>query len=316
MGEIESLWIEKYRPQTLEEFQGQPIIKERVSAMIAQGSIPHLLFAGPAGVGKSTLSLIVAKQLFGDSWRDNFLELNASDARGIDVIRNEVKNFARTKALTGSFKIIFLDECDALTREAQQALRRTMEMYASSTRFIMSCNFSSKIIDPIMSRCTVFRFKPLDDESLIQVINNVASAESLNVNDQAKEALIKVSRGDVRKVQNILQSCASINKNVSDSTIFEIVAAAHPDDIRQVVTLALQKDFIKSRSKLFDVMVKQGLSGLEVIKQIAEEVWNLDVGDEKKTKVLEKCGEAEFRMVEGADEFLQLEAFLAGLANL
>ncbi len=316
MVEEHTLWIEKYRPQSLEEFSGQEIIKQRVKALIEQKSIPHLLFAGPAGVGKSTLALIIAKSLFGDEWRDNFLELNASDARGIDVIRNEVKSFARTKSLSGDFKIIFLDECDALTREAQQALRRTMEMYASSTRFIMSCNYVSKIIDPIMSRCTVFRFKPLDDVSLNVVIDRVAKLENLKIDAAARTALLKVSHGDVRKVQNVLQSCASVNKTVSSNTIFEIVAGAHPEEIHEIITLALKKEFIKSRSQLLKVMVSLGLSGLEVVKQISEEIWAMNIPDTQKAKLVEFCADAEFRMVEGADEFLQLEAFLARVVSL
>lgn len=242
--------------------------------------------------------------------------LHNSDARGIDVIRNEVKSFARTRSLSGDFKIIFLDECDALTREAQQALRRTMEMYASSTRFIMSCNYVSKIIDPIMSRCTVFRFKPIDDESLKKVIDGVVSAEGLKLDDSARNALLKVSRGDVRKVQNVLQSCASLNKTVSSHMVFEIVAGAHPEEIREIISSALKKEFIKSRQQLQKVMVSFGLSGLEVIKQISEEIWALSIDDKIKAKLIEFCGDAEFRMVEGADEFLQLEAFLARVVSL
>ncbi len=311
-----TLWIEKYRPQTLDEFHGQELIKKRVKAMLDQKSIPHLLFAGPSGVGKTSLSLIIAKSLFGESWRENFLDLNASDSRGIDVIRNEVKDFARTKALSGNLKIIHLDECDALTREAQQALRRTMEMYAHSTRFLLSANYSTKIIDPIQSRCTVFRFKPLENIELSAIIDKIAVREKLKIQPDAKEALLKIAHGDVRKAENILQSCASINHHISRESIFEIVAAAQPEDIRLIVTLALQKEFIKSRAKLLEVMLKQGLSGLDVIKHISEEVWNLNVPDEVKVTILERCGEVEFRMVEGADEFLQLESFLAGLSRV
>ncbi|MEK6940583.1 MAG: replication factor C small subunit [Nanoarchaeota archaeon] len=316
MTEEHTLWIEKYRPQSLEDFQGQDIIKERVAAMLKQGSIPHLLFAGPAGSGKTTLSLIIAKQLFGDTWQHNILALNASDSRGIDVIRNEVKDFARTKSMHGKIKIIFLDEADALTREAQQALRRTMEIYAHSTRFILSCNFSSKIIDPISSRCTVFRFRPLEKEALSNVIDNISKKENLKIAGDAKESLINLSHGDVRRAENILQSCASINKTITKNSIFEIVSAAQPEEIRSVLALAINKDFIKSRSKLLDVMLKQGLSGLDIIKQVSEETWNLKVSDEIKYQILVHCGETEFRMVEGADEFLQLEAFLARLSSL
>ncbi|HIJ02669.1 TPA: AAA family ATPase, partial [Candidatus Woesearchaeota archaeon] len=157
-----SLWTEKYRPESFSEVKGQKEIVKRIKAFVDQKNMPHLLFAGPAGTGKTTLSLVVVKQLYKDQWHENFLDLNASDERGINIVREKVKDFARTKSLGKvSFKIIFLDEADALTPEAQQALRRTMENYSSTCRFIMSCNYSSKIIDPIQSRCAIFRFKLL-----------------------------------------------------------------------------------------------------------------------------------------------------------
>src|SRR3989344_3996852 len=157
-----TIWTEKYRPHTFADIRGQKDIVEKVSALVKSGNMPHLLFSGPAGVGKTTMALVIAHELFGDSWRDNTLELNASDERGIDVVRVKVKDFARTRAIGDvPFKIIYLDECDALTKDAQQALRRTMENYTQTCRFILSCNYSSKILDPIQSRCAVFRFKPL-----------------------------------------------------------------------------------------------------------------------------------------------------------
>src|SRR3989338_6657530 len=160
--EEHAIWTEKYRPHDFSDIKGQKGIVEKVKAFVQQKNMPHQLYSGPAGVGKSTLALVVAKKLFGENWRQNFLELNASDERGIDIVRVKVKDFARTRAMGDvPFKIIFLDECDALTREAQQALRRTMEMFTKTTRFILSCNYSSKIIEPIQSRCAVFRFKPL-----------------------------------------------------------------------------------------------------------------------------------------------------------
>ncbi len=164
---VSEIWTEKYRPSRFDELVGQEHILKGVSALTNSMNIPHLLFAGPAGTGKSTLALIVVKELFGNTWRDNFLELNASDERGINIVREKVKNFARTKSLGNvPFKVIFLDEADALTPEAQQALRRTMENYASTCRFVMSCNYSSKIIDPIQSRCAVFRFKLLEKKDV------------------------------------------------------------------------------------------------------------------------------------------------------
>jgi len=198
------IWTEKYRPSRFEEVVGQQEILKRTRSLVQALNIPHLLFAGPSGIGKSTLALIIVKELFKDTWGDNYLELNASDERGIDVVRQKVKDFARTKALgTVPFKVIFLDEADALTKEAQQALRRTMENYTNTCRFILSCNYSSKIIDPIQSRCVVFRFKILEKKDISEVIRRIAERESLKISDEAVEALYEISEGDCRKAINL-----------------------------------------------------------------------------------------------------------------
>ncbi|MBS3144810.1 replication factor C small subunit [Candidatus Woesearchaeota archaeon] len=306
------LWIEKYRPQTFAEVKGHTEITKRLQAFVEQKNIPHLLFSGPAGVGKTTLSLIIAKTLFGDNWHHNFLELNASDSRGIEVIRETVKDFARTKALgTELPKIILLDECDALTKEAQQALRRTMETYTRTARFILSANFSSKIIDPIQSRCTIFRFKPLSQEDIKNIIMNISKREGLKIDDKTIAAVSTVSKGDARRAENILQSCSAISKTITEKLVYEIVSAAHPEEMKEVLQLAVQGSFIQARDKLLDVMLKHGLSGEEIVKQIQETVWDLSITDQAKMQLIEKCGEIEFRMVEGSDEFIQLEALLA-----
>lgn len=307
-----SIWTEKYRPQTFGDFKGQEKIVERVKAMVDQKNIGNFLFTGPAGVGKSSMALIIAKVLFGEYWKQNFLELNASDDRGIDIVRNEIKDFARLKSIGHvPFKIIFLDECDSLTKEAQQALRRTMENYTSSTRFVLSCNYSSKIIDPIQSRCTIFRFKPLSKENFEELISTIAKGESLKVDKKAIDALFDVCDGDARRMKNILQSCAAINKNITENLIYDLVSAARPKEVKEVLEIAIKGDFIQARNKLLDVMLQHGLSGLDIIKQIQKEVWNLKISDEKKVQLIDKCGDIEFRMVEGSDEFIQLESLLA-----
>ncbi len=307
-----SIWTEKYRPQTFGNFKGQEKIVERVKAMVDQKNIGNFLFAGPAGIGKSSMALIIAKTLFGEYWKQNFLELNASDDRGIDIVRNEIKDFARLKSMGHvPFKIIFLDECDSLTKEAQQALRRTMENYTSSTRFLLSCNYSSKIIDPIQSRCTIFRFKPLEKKDFEEIISLIAKGESLKVDKKSLDALYEVCDGDARRMKNILQSCAALSKNITEDLIYDLVSAARPKEVKEVLEIAVKGDFIQARNKLLDVMLQHGLSGLDIIKQIQKEIWNLKISDEKKVQLIDKCGDIEFRMVEGSDEFIQLESLLA-----
>ncbi len=306
------IWTEKYRPSKFEELQGQKKIIERIKSFVKQKNIPHLLLAGPAGIGKTTASLIIAKTLYGEEWRNNFLELNASDARGIDIIRGQVKDFAKTKSIGDvGFKLILLDECDSLTKEAQQALRRTMENYANTCRFILSCNYSSKIIDPIQSRCAVFHFKHLEKEEVKKIIESICKKEDIKIDEKAINALYTISSGDVRKIVNLLQSSSSITKNITEEHIYETFSLAKPKEILEILTIASSGNFIKARELLIDTMLKYGLSGLDIIKQIQKEIWNLDIKNENKVKMIERCGEIEFRLVEGSDEFVQLGALLA-----
>lgn len=309
---VSEIWTEKYRPQKFADVAGQEEIVKRIEALTSSLNIPHLLFAGPAGTGKSTLALIVVKELFKENWKDNYLELNASDERGINIVREKVKSFARTKSLGEvPFKVIFLDEADALTPEAQQALRRTMENYSATCRFILSCNYSSKIIDPIQSRCAIFRFKLLEKKDIEKVIRKITEREKIEITPEAFEILHEGSEGDCRRAINLLQSTCSITPKVTLDIISTVISNAKPKDIRIVLDYALSGDFQKSRDKLLDVMLKESISGQDVIKAIQKEIWNLPVEPEIKVKLTEKTGEAEFRIVEGSDPFIQLQSLLA-----
>jgi len=306
------IWTERYRPAKFSELVGQDVIVKRVESLVNSLNIPHLLFAGPAGIGKSTLALIVVKELFKETWKDNYLELNASDERGINIVREKVKNFARTKSLGNvPFKVIFLDEADALTPEAQQALRRTMENYSNTCRFVLSCNYSSKIIDPIQSRCAIFRFKLLEKKDVERYLSKIIRFENLTISPDAFESIYEGSEGDCRRATNLLQSAASISPDISTQLISTIISNAKPKDIKIVLDYALAGDFQNSREKLLDVMLKESISGQDVIKAIQKEIWNLPIEPEIKVKLTEKTGEAEFRIVEGSDPFIQLQALLA-----
>ena len=309
---INKIWTEKYRPQKFSEVMGQEDVLKRVEALTNTLNIPHLLFAGPAGTGKSTIALIVVKELFGKDWKENYLELNASDERGINIVREKVKNFTRTKSFGNvPFKVIFLDEADALTPEAQQALRRTMENYSTTCRFILSCNYSSKIIDPIQSRCAIFRFKLLERKDIEKYLKRIADEENLTISPEALETLYEGSEGDCRRATNILQSTASISPIINYELVSTIISNAKPKDIKIVLDYALAGDFRQARDKLLDVMLKESISGQDVIKAIQKEIWNLPIEPEIKVKLTEKTGEYEFRIVEGSDPFIQLEALIA-----
>ena len=310
------IWIEEYRPKDFEELRGQDEIVRRIKSFVENKNIPHLLFTGPAGVGKTSLILIIAKKLFGEHWRENFLELNASNDRGIDVVRNTIKDFARTKSIGDvPFKIIYLDECDSLTRDAQQALRRTMENYSKTCRFCLSCYYSSKIIDPIQSRCSIFRFRSLRENDIRKIVEMIVKSEGLKINDNTITALFNLSNGDARRVENILQSCASVEKNITEDLVYKIASYADPKEIKEVLALSVKGEFIKAKDLLLHLMLRDGLNGLDVIKQIQKEIWALNVEDKKKLEMTERCGEIEFRMVEGSDEFLQLEALIASFCK-
>ena len=314
---MEEIWTEKYRPSNLSEVVGQTPITDRLKNYVKERSMPHLLFAGPAGTGKTTCALVLAKELFGELWKHNLHELNASDERGIDVVRGKIKEFARTAPLgEDGFKIIFLDEADALTGAAQAALRRTMEKYSRTCRFVMSCNFSSKIIDPIQSRCAVFRFRPLKAEDVERYLKFVAVKEELNIDKEAYESLTYLAQGDLRRAINGLQMAAAANVDITPDVVYQAVAAARPEEVKEALEMSLNNNFAGARERLDTLQITYGLAGEDVLRQMHRTVRDLEVPDTIKVQMIEKLAEADFRLSEGANSRIQIEAVIANFAVL
>ena len=269
---------------------------------------------GPAGVGKTTTAIALVKAILGEYWRQNFLELNASDARGIDTVRNDIKNFCRLKPVGAPFRIIFLDEVDNMTKDAQHALRREMEMYTKTASFILSCNYSSKIIDPIQSRCAIFRFGPIKGEEIANRLKYICTSEGFEYTDGGIEAIEYFAEGDMRKAVNVLQAAASEGKQVDEDAVYEVVSKAKPQDVHNLITKALSGDFMGARNLLRETMVLQGTSGEDMVSQIYQDVskrvFEGKIEADIYIDLIEAIADCDFRIREGANPRIQLEALL------
>ena len=305
-------WTEKYRPHSLSQVMGQEETINSLKAFVKARNMPNMLFAGPPGIGKTTATLALAHDLYGKEISGNLLELNASDERGIDIVRGKIKDFARTLSLSDvSFKLILLDECDAMTSDAQQALRRTMEIYSDVTRFILSCNYSSKIIEPIQSRCAVFRFLQLKKEDVISMIKRVEEGEGIEVTEDGKDAIFYVSEGDLRKAINVMQGASFHAKKIDAELVFSIGNTAQPEAVRKAMKLALSGKFQDARKEVEQMMVKYGLSGEDIVIQFYKELPSLEIDEKLKVSLIDRIGEYNFRIAEGANERIQVDALLA-----
>jgi len=311
------MWAEKYRPQTLNEMTNQTEIVLRLKSFVEEKNLPHLLFVGPAGVGKTTSILALARDLYGPGYRNFTLELNASDERGIDVIREKVKNFARTAAIASpvSFKILIMDEADSLTSAAQHALRRTMEIYTRTCRFCLIGNYSENIIDPIQSRCSIFRFSPLDEGDMKTYIMNITEKEGVNIIEEGLDAVYQASGGDLRKATNLLQAAAATKDVIDDVSIYEVLGKVSPERVRAMIQRSLEGEFIEAREILRELLIDQGLAPDDVIRMVYSELMRSTVLSERwKVKLSDKVGEVDYRLTQGARPEIQLSTLLAYLA--
>jgi len=311
------MWAEKYRPQKLDDMTNQTEIVSRLKMFVQEKNLPHLLFVGPPGVGKTTSILALARDLYGPGYRNFTLELNASDERGIDVIREKVKNFARTAAIASpvSFKILIMDEADSLTSAAQHALRRTMEIYTRTCRFCLIGNYSENIIDPIQSRCSIFRFSPLDEKDMKTYVMNIVEKEQVDIVEEGLDAVYQASGGDLRKATNLLQAAAATKDVIDDVSIYEMLGKVSPERIRAMIQQSLEGNFLEAREILRELLIDQGLAPDDIIRMVYSELMrNTVISEQWKVKLSDILGEVDYRLTQGARPEIQLSTLLAHLA--
>ncbi len=317
---LEAVWVEKYRPPSLKEMRGLEGIVPLLRAYAEKRSMPHLLFAGPPGTGKTTAALALAHDLYGEEWRSNFLELNASDERGIDTVRTKIKEYARTSPLGDvGFKLLFLDEADNLTAEAQGSLRRLMERYSASCRFVLSCNYSSRLIDPIQSRCAVFRFRGYAPDAVRAELDLIAGKEGKRLDADARDAIVTAAAGDMRRAVNFLQLSATDTDRVTIASVTAHAAVPLRSEVRALLEAAARGEFFEAREGLYRLFSDRGVSGEDLVRafhsylpELPEEL----LSTRGKIEMIEALAEVEFRIAQGATDRIQVESILAHLARL
>ncbi len=315
------MWVEKYRPKTLDDVVGLKDIVESLKAFMKNPkTMPHLMLAGIPGTGKTTVALCIAHELYGQNWKNFTLELNASDERGIDTVRDRIKDFSRySRSGFGDipFALIILDECDQMTGPAQTALRRIMETSSRTSRFILICNQSSKIIEPIQSRCAIFRFSRLDRQAMKEHLICIAKKEHVSIQPEAAERIVEYAEGDLRHAINALQTASAYKEGtVDEKTVAFVIGEASPMQVQKMIRKALYGDFIEARKIMYEIMGSFGFSGSEIIRQMQREVFKMsDLTPEQKADLSNVIGEYDYRLTQGANSDIQLSALLAQFAK-
>ncbi|KAH8859278.1 Replication factor C subunit 5 [Schistosoma japonicum] len=313
---MEIPWIEKYRPSSIEDLISHDDISKTIKRFIDNDKLPHLLFYGPPGTGKTSTILAAAKRLYSRQFASMVLELNASDDRGIDIVREQVLSFASTKTLfAGKFKLVILDEADSMTKDAQNALRRIIEKFTENTRFCLICNYLSKIIPAIQSRCTKFRFAPLKFNDVNLCLRKIATNEGVTLTDDGVKAIYQFASGDMRKSINLLQSTSMSSKTVDGPSVYACVAYPSPDEIRSLLDHLLNEPISTAYHNIMAVKNLKGIALQDIITEIHPLIMRITLPDAIRCDLLIALSDIEHRMSQGASERLQLGAFISAFTR-
>lgn len=310
-----SPWVEKYRPQSLADVAAHRDIVDTIDRLTDENRLPHLLLYGPPGTGKTSTILAVARKIYGSQYGNMILELNASDERGIGVVRQQIQDFASAHSLSfgakPAVKLVLLDEADAMTKDAQFALRRVIEKYTRSTRFALICNHVNKIIPALQSRCTRFRFAPLDGSHVSERLQHIIKSEGLDVDEGGLTALVRLSSGDMRKALNILQSTHMASQQITEEAVYLCTGNPMPKDIEQIAFWLLNEPFSTSFKYISDMKMRKGLALIDIIREVTMFVFKIKMPCNVRVKLINDLADIEYRLTFACNDRLQLGALIS-----
>ncbi|XP_020091014.1 replication factor C subunit 3 isoform X1 [Ananas comosus] len=312
-------WVEKYRPKSLADVAAHRDIVDTIDRLTNENRLPHLLLYGPPGTGKTSTILAVARKLYGSQYQNMILELNASDDRGIGVVRQQIQDFASARSLSfgakPSVKLVLLDEADAMTKDAQFALRRVIEKHTKSTRFALICNHVNKIIPALQSRCTRFRFAPLEATHIRERLQYVIKAEGLDVDESGLTALVRLSNGDMRKALNILQSTHMASQHITEEAVYLCTGNPMPKDIEQIAYWLLNESFTTSFRYISDIKMRKGLALIDIVREVTMFVFKIQMPSNVQVKLINDLADIEYRLCSACNDKLQLGSLISTFTN-
>lgn len=312
-------WVEKYRPTNLSDVAAHKDIVDTIDRLTGENRLPHLLLYGPPGTGKTSTILAVARKLYGAQFQNMILELNASDDRGIDVVRNQIQDFASMQSISFgaklNVKLIILDEADAMTKDAQFSLRRIIEKYTKSTRFCLICNYVSKIIPALQSRCTRFRFAPLEPIHVTERLRFIIKEEGLTVTEGGVKAVVRLAAGDMRKALNILQSTQMASPHVTEEAVYQCTGNPMPKDVQAICHWLLNESFTTAYENIQEMKSNKGLALVDIVKELLAFVFEISMPPETRAQVVEALADIEYRLAFGTSEKLQLGALISAFTH-